>query len=47
MPPWDNGVDVVFATEAKVPTDDPMEKPNGKTEGDLSKADKKKLVADL
>ena len=28
-PPWDNGFDVCFATEAKVPTWDPMIKPEG------------------
>ncbi|MEJ6571544.1 MAG: sulfatase-like hydrolase/transferase [Akkermansiaceae bacterium] len=39
-PPWDNGVDVTFATEAKVPTYDPMDKPTGKAEGDFRKAGK-------
>ncbi len=28
-PPWDHGFDVVFATEAKVPTFDPMRQPGG------------------
>jgi arylsulfatase A-like enzyme len=28
-PPWDNGFDVCFSTEAKVPTYDPMRKPKG------------------
>jgi len=40
-PPWDNGVDVVFATEAKVPTYDPMEKPDKKAVGDFRKAGQK------
>ncbi len=29
-PPWDNGFDVCFSTEAKVPTYDPMLQPGGK-----------------
>jgi len=28
-PPWENGFDVCFSTEAKVPTWDPMKKPEG------------------
>lgn len=28
-PPWENGFDVCFSTEAKVPTYDPMKKPKG------------------
>ncbi len=28
-PPWENGFDVCFSTEAKVPTHDPMKKPKG------------------
>ncbi|MCP5537416.1 MAG: sulfatase-like hydrolase/transferase [Akkermansiaceae bacterium] len=39
-PPWDNGVDVTFATEAKVPTYDPMDKPGPKTQGDFRKPSK-------
>jgi len=34
-PPWEHGVDVVFATEAKVPTYDPMDKPAAKVKGDF------------
>ena len=29
-PPWENGFDVCFSTEAKLPTYDPMLKPKGK-----------------
>lgn len=32
-PPWENGFDVCFSTEAKVPTYDPMLKPAGKVSG--------------
>ena len=35
-PPWENGFDVCFSTESKVPTFDPMKNPNG-----VSKATKK------
>lgn len=40
-PPWDNGVDVTFATEAKVPTYDPMDKPARKADGDFRQAGQK------
>ncbi|WP_339732315.1 sulfatase-like hydrolase/transferase [uncultured Gimesia sp.] len=32
-PPWQNGFEVCFSTEAKVPTWDPMRKPKGKASG--------------
>lgn len=32
-PPWQNGFEVCFSTEAKVPTWDPMRKPKGKAPG--------------
>ncbi len=34
-PPWKHGVDVTFATEAKTPTYDPMDKPSPDVEGDF------------
>ena len=34
-PPWEHGVDVVFATEAKTPTYDPMIKPGPSVKGDF------------
>ncbi|MFK7911663.1 MAG: sulfatase, partial [Akkermansiaceae bacterium] len=36
-PPWVHGVDVTFATEAKTPTYDPMDKPAANVKGDFRK----------
>lgn len=37
-PPWEHGVDVTFATEAKTPTYDPMVKPGATVKGDFRKS---------